>query len=207
MIYAAGFEWLRECESGWQFGEGGVLNRLAFEVGAQVCCEVGLGDTGGGLSLGPLIERGLHFIGIDSNRAAVLGWAEHLKGKVTLIHCRVSSVAPTIEQSLAYGATPAPDVLTIDIDGPDYYVWRASSLRPAVVMVEHSDAGESDPTTGVPAVPNEWECGMRQCSNHASQANFPAVRLLAESKGYTAVAWNRCNGVYVLNEWADKLKR
>jgi hypothetical protein len=85
------------------------------------------------------------------------------------------------------------DVLSIDIDGNDYYVWEATvEYKPKVVIIEFN-----------PTIPNSVEfvqpkdfC-VTQCSSILS------ITKLAKSKGYELVAATKNNAIYVDAKYFD----
>ena len=60
---------------------------------------------------------------------------------------RAEVTPDSVEDLFARGAVPEePDVVSIDVDGPDYWIWRAlRRFRPRVVVVEYNSA--LDPAT------------------------------------------------------------
>lgn len=87
------------------------------------------------------------------------------------------------------GYTGAVDVLSIDIDGNDYWVWQAiERVTPAIVVIEtHPSLGTGDVVTPyderelVPAFPGAPPIG----------ASPTAMTRLARELGYRLVGWNR----------------
>lgn len=205
MKYAKGFEWLEAHEEGWQYGEAGVLRELGRRASATLCVEVGVGPSvGGGLSCGLLAASGVRLVGIDQDDSALRSWNGKVSGE--FVYVKVRSSAPTIDQVLTRVGCGVPEVLTIDVDSNDFYLWAASSIRPEVVMVEHQD--QDDPEDQLASAPAEWDCRFIPDIGKAVQANFSAVRELAIGKGYTAIAWNRINGIYLRNDfWYSQMPK
>jgi hypothetical protein len=81
------------------------------------------------------------------------------------------------------GVPPEPDVLSIDVDGADYWIWEAiTAFRPRVVVIEYNSA--LDPRRRL-VQPSEQ---LRQWDgSEFFGASLGALRSLGESKGYRLV--------------------
>jgi glycosyltransferase involved in cell wall biosynthesis len=97
----------------------------------------------------------------------------------------MAQVAPeNVEDLFRRAGVPAePDVLSIDVDGQDYWIWRAiSSFRPRVVVVEYNSA--LDPRRRL-VQPYELSAGWQGTDYFG--ASLGALQALADSKGYRLV--------------------
>ncbi len=88
--------------------------------------------------------------------------------------------------------TPVPhefDLLSIDVDGADYDIWRSlKSYQPRVVVIEHNKT-----------IPIE-------VSFHSDRgSSLRALSELAQQKGYELAAANDLNGIFVRRELFDQL--
>lgn len=82
-------------------------------------------------------------------------------------------------------------LLSIDIDGNDYWVWeRVSAVAPAIVVIEYNSAFGPNQAVTVP-----YDAAFRRAEAHFSNqywgASLKAFWSLAEKKGYAFVG---CNG-------------
>lgn len=81
-------------------------------------------------------------------------------------------------------------VLSIDIDGNDYWVWKAiNSVNPAIVIVEYNARFGPDSTVSVPY----FSGFIRSNASHSTiyyGASLKAFYLLAKSKGYVFLGCN-----------------
>lgn len=87
-----------------------------------------------------------------------------------------------------------PDVLSIDIDGGDYYVWEAIvAWRPRVVVIEYNSGIEHERRLVQPRDAGEWD------ETAFFGASIGALRTLGESKGYRLVhtELTGCNAFFV----------
>jgi hypothetical protein len=101
----------------------------------------------------------------------------------------------TLDQILK--GTPIPknfDLLSIDIDGNDYFVWQAlATYQPKVVIIEmnaHFRPGElkiNDPS--------------RDFELFLSGSSISALTQLAHQKGYSLVSVVGCNAIFILQEY------
>ncbi len=103
-------------------------------------------------------------------------------GRVRTICARVCT--QNIEQLLAQGDVPAePDVLSIDVDGQDYWIWETiESYRPRVVVIEYNSSLDPRRRLVQPDEPGHaWD------GTDYYGASLGALHSLAERKGYRLV--------------------
>ena len=111
-------------------------------------------------------------------------FAEYLaSGQLTLAH-EVVEVA-TIDSRLSALANGQPvSVLSIDVDGNDYWLWeRVQSIQPAIVIVEYN-ATFPPPVSIV----QEHATEFRKAKTDYWGASLGALWKLGQRKGYTLVA-------------------
>jgi len=84
----------------------------------------------------------------------------------------------------------AVDLMSIDIDGEDYYIFESMKARPRVILCEYN-----------PTIPTDiWY------ADKTFGCSIKALVDLAESKGYNFVGATESNGIFVLNEYFSKFK-
>jgi hypothetical protein len=93
-------------------------------------------------------------------------------------------------------------LLSIDIDGNDYWIWEAiNSINPAIIVCEYNFRFGADKAVTVPYNP-----GFIRTKSHHSNiyfgASLRALCLLAESKGYSFIGCNSAgiNAFFVRKE-------
>jgi hypothetical protein len=134
--------------------------------------------------------KGLVIDGSNRNIAAVRGhdisWQRELTSKAAFI------TAENINQLfLDAGYSGDIGILSIDVDGNDYWIWRAiSTVRPALVICEYNAVlGDLCPLT----IP--YSAGFRRSEAHYSHlyygASITALSGLAAEKQYTLLGSNR----------------
>lgn len=97
-----------------------------------------------------------------------------------------------------HGLPEAFDLLVIDVDGMDYYLWNSLvNYRPTVVICEYNP--DADPMF-VPAYGEEDENGRLK------QAGKDAIRYVAQAKGYETVCGTATNLICVRREFAYLLE-
>jgi hypothetical protein len=83
------------------------------------------------------------------------------------------------------------DLLSIDIDGADYFVWESvQRFRPRVVIIEFN-----------PSVPNDVVFVQAKDMNINQGASLLALIMLGKQKGYEVICVTTCNAIFVLNEF------
>ncbi|MDO8468820.1 MAG: hypothetical protein Q7S29_03635 [Candidatus Peribacter sp.] len=87
-----------------------------------------------------------------------------------------------------YGVPPEFDLLSIDIDGNDYWVWKAiTHFHPRVVIMEYNANKGPDASVTIP-----YDSAFRWDGSDYQGASLRALEKLGREKGYTLVATDRC---------------
>ena len=166
-----------------QNGEDGVIAELARRVGAPGRFFVEFG-------IGPGLEGNCVFL------AQVLGWSglfiepdgeahgalEHRFRGHPGVRTELAGVTPENVEELfeSHGVPPEPDVLSIDVDGNDYWIWEAlESFRPRIVVIEYNASLDHSRRLVQPLDPDSLYDGTDFYG-----ASLGALRALGESKGY-----------------------
>jgi hypothetical protein len=101
--------------------------------------------------------------------------------------------------------TPA-DLISIDIDGMDYFVWEAIEMRPSIVICEFNPFYGSRPVT----TPYEPKFDRFKAYAHGKYhgASLSALCVLAKQKGYSFLGTNSAahNAFFVLSEMLGNLE-
>jgi len=107
--------------------------------------------------------------------------------------------AENIEELFAkYGVPREFDLLSIDIDGNDYWVWKAiAHYRPRVVIIEYNACIAPEPAVTIP-----YDPAFRWDGTDYYGASLLALKQLGETKGYTLVCTDR-NGVNAFFVWKE----
>ena len=93
------------------------------------------------------------------------------------------------------------DLLSIDLDGNDYWIWDAITYNPAVVIIEYNCNFHKDVSVSL-----EYDENHRFDNSHAYSASFRAYENLARQKGYyfyAEIAYT--NLIFVREEYKDIL--
>jgi len=168
-----------------QNGEDGVLAEILRRVGVgeRFFVEFGVesGREGNCVALADIAGwRGL-FMEADPSFNHLLHQKYRWNTDVTTLHATVTP--ERVNELFGFGHVPdEPDVVSIDIDGGDYWVWRAlDGYRPRVVVVEYNSALPPDEQLVQPADSPGW--GGTQFFG----ASLGALVALGEAKGYRLV--------------------
>lgn len=94
-----------------------------------------------------------------------------------------------------YGVPHEIDLLSIDIDGQDFWVWSNLSYSPRVVIIEYNPTFGPDESKTMPFDPTHVWDGTRWYG-----ASLRALQRLGESRGYTLVYANGVNAFFVRDE-------
>ena len=105
---------------------------------------------------------------------------------VKILHCNVTAenINSTLIQSGMYGEI---DLLSIDIDGNDYWVWKAIDvIAPRVVVIEYNALLGYSQSLTVTYNPNFVRFGTHRRGIYHG-ASLAALEMLGASKGYLLV--------------------
>jgi hypothetical protein len=177
-----------------QFEEDGIVLCLLASLGAgpRIFVDIGAGD---GNCANLAVNFGFHGVFVEANAALVARgrtfYAEHPDTSLYPPAFVEARVTPANADSVVRSAGIAGeiDLLSIDIDGNDYWVWEALTVvEPRVVLVEaHPELGRrslvapyADDPANIPGRPR-----------HFLGASPAALTVLAERRGYRLVAANR----------------
>lgn len=151
--------------------------------------------------------RGLILDGSQENMALVkktdLYWKHDLRAVSAFI--TRENINRLFEEN---GFTGDIGILSIDIDGNDYWVWEAiNSVNPAIVIVEYNANLGCEKAISVPYDPEF----VRSAAHHSFLyfgASLPAFYHLAEKKGYAFLGCNQAgnNAFFVRNEFASRFR-
>jgi hypothetical protein len=167
-----------------QNGEDGVIEEILRRIGGGgsfVEFGVGAGVEGNCVFLAAVLGwRGL-FMEADPDLFARLDARyEGLPGVRTVR----ALVGPENVDALLrdHAPSPEPDILSIDVDGIDYWIWRALEARPRVVVIEYNAHLGTEAELVQPLTPRvAWDG-----TDHFG-ASLGALRSLGARKGYRLV--------------------
>jgi hypothetical protein len=175
-----------------QFSEDALADGLFRKIGTnnKWCFEVGAADGIWLSNTRGFIERGWKSILVESDPDKFA----KLKKNTPTGHCFNETVAIDKKIDDILDQTPAPqdiDLVSIDIDGQDYYVWKdLNKYRPRIVVVEWSPYVSRD---YLPEPDTDGKEGK-------NQAGLDVMIKLASDKGYTVIAITYCNLICVPKE-------
>jgi hypothetical protein len=196
-----------------QNGEDGILLYIFSRVGVTNRCfvEFGIGDGRECNTANLSLNFGWHGLLLDSGKQNVLlasrYYREMLGAKssnVKIINCFITK--ENIDKVLLdNGVERSIDLLSIDIDGNDYWVWKAiTAVDPRVVVIEYNASFGFDKAMTV-----QYDANFNIFSKHRSGfyhgASLAALTKLANSKGYILVGCdtNGINAFYVRKDIAQ----
>jgi hypothetical protein len=112
------------------------------------------------------------------------------------------------EQFLKKGYSSEIGILSIDIDGNDYWIWESiDCINPVIVVIEYNALFGTEKKWTIPYMENfvRYE---HDSSNQYWGASLGALCCLAESKGYDFVGCNsNGNNAYFIKSGFNKLKK
>jgi hypothetical protein len=169
-----------------QNDEDGILQEIFRRIGtdAGTFVEFGL-QTGMQSNTRLLLYRGWRGLWIEADADACgmirRVFARELgSGQLRLVHDFVTR--DNIAGLIAGAQLSQADLLSIDIDGNDYWIWEALTIRPRVVVIEYN-AKFRPPTSWV----MEYNAAHRWACTDFHGASLQSLHDLGRKKGYTLV--------------------
>ena len=177
-----------------QWGDDGIIQHLihAINIGKQIFIEFGVENYR---------ESNTRFLLMNDNWSGLIvdGSEDHVKTiQSSEYYWRydIQAVAKFITMEninkifLENGMQGPIGLLSIDIDGNDYWVWQAiTEVAPDIVIAEYNSLFGSDRAITVPYSPNFYRFDKHYSGLYAG-ASLPALNLLARQKGYALVGTN-----------------
>jgi hypothetical protein len=186
--------------------EDGLLLALFKRIGTtnRRSVEIGCGSNGG--NSGFLVQEcGWTGLMVDANRAKIATVRVKYAGHAaTIVKHRVTR-EDVNEMLKAYGFIGELDLLSLDIDGNDYWVWESIDVSsPRVVVLEYNWLFGPDRAVTVP-YDADFKVGTAGTTRSYRGASLAAFVYLARRKGYRLVATERVNAIFLRNDVAPEV--
>jgi hypothetical protein len=186
-----------------QNGEDGILEEIFRRIGIETRFFVEFGvESGAQCNCARLaVEEGWRGLFLEADPTDFERLAERYRGQEGVRCARAVVTSANIERLLEENGVPRSfDLLSIDIDGNDYWVWKAiRGWRPRVVVVEYN-AAYPPPQRWVMKEDPEY----RWNGTTYYGASLASLAALGREKGYALVGTNSSgvNAFFVLAELA-----
>lgn len=197
-----------------QFGDDGILQYLtravAIQPGERRFVEFGvedysesntrfllLHDNWSGLVLDASVEN------VASIRSDPIYWRHDLVAEEAFIDR--DNISELLSRN---GFDRDLGLLSIDVDGNDFWIWQALDLAPPIVVVEYNSIFGADRAVTVP-----YDAGFVRAAAHSTHlywgSSLKALFLLAQQKGYALVGSNSAgnNAYFVRDDALGNLPR
>ncbi len=198
-----------------QNGEDGIIMFILDTIGItnKTFIEIGIGDGTENNSAnliineawkGVLIDRVPEYLNLAKYYYTEKLKLDNSKIKFSLQNATRESIDKTL---VTLGITGEIDLLSIDIDGNDYWIWEAiTTVKPRIVVIEYN--GRFSETSSISTIyAPESYTGNKHESNLYHGASLTTLTKLAHKKGYNLVACESSgtNAFYVLKEISQGL--
>jgi hypothetical protein len=180
-----------------QNGEDGIIQKVFDVIGitSKVCVEFGAWDGFHLSNTANLWTNGWKGVLIEGNASRFKELVANTRSYGCIcINAYVGRDSPARLEALLRkaGVGEIIDLLSIDIDGDDYYIFESlESLRPRLIICEYN-----------PTIPAEIDLYAAYGSNFGS--SVAALTRLARDKGYELIALTDTNCFFVLREQSVK---
>ena len=187
-----------------QWGEDGILDWLIEQLPniPKSFVELGCGDYDECNTRLLMELRNWSGVVVDANPASIA----HIKRQDYYWRYNLTAYCRTVTRDTFSDPYNEMGLLSLDLDGMDYWVWRASSWRSWLVICEYNDL------LGDRAVTVPYQVNFNRTVAHHSNlyfgASLAAMRKLATVKGYTFLGTNSngCNAFFVRSDYAASIR-
>lgn len=185
-----------------QFGDDGIIQWLLHRIALpETFVEFGVGNYREANTRFLLVNNNWRGLVMDSDPGNIkyitrddIYWRHHLAAS-----CNIITTDNINDILTVHGYTGDIGILHIDIDGNDYWVWKAvTAVRPAIAIIEYNSVfGPHQPIT-IPYDPGFARAAI-PFSHLYFGASLPALCDLATAKGYDFVGCNTAgNNAYFI---------
>lgn len=176
-----------------QYGESTIISNIFDKIGTinNFCVEFGASDGYWLSNVRMFIERGWDFIQMDYNNK------ENNEVKNEFI-----TVENINDLFFKYSVPKKFDLLSIDMDGNDYWIWKEIDYEPSVVIIEYNSNFSHDDCVSL-----EYDSNHTFDGTYAYSASLKALKKLGEIKGYflhKEVAFT--NLIFIKNDFKNLLE-
>lgn len=190
-----------------QADEDGLIDEIFKRIGTtnKFFVEFGVGDGSENNTLFLLLQ-GWHGVWLDGSDAHALNISILLKPYLDSQQLKFQQTIVTyqnINQLLSAQDVPEEiDLLSIDVDGQDIWIWHALTVtRPRVVAIEYNPMWRPPLCVGVPPnIDHMWD------HTNYQGASLNAIDLVAQLKGYKLVgcSFSGANAFYIRADLVDE---
>jgi hypothetical protein len=201
-----------------QTDEDGILLYLFSIIGAhhKTCVEICAGDGLECNTANLILNHGWHGLLVDGNAANVARGTDFYRlSKETYVHppsfaCAWVTRGNVNELLTSHGFAGEIDLLSLDLDGVDYWIWEAiEAVCPRVIVLEYQDILGPDRSWTVRYADDfaASRHSMTGANPNFAGASLAAFAKLGQRKGYRLVGVNRYgfNAFFVREGLADDL--
>lgn len=180
--------------------EDGIIQEIFKRIGAtsRVFWEIGA-ECGTECNTAKLLVEGWTGTWIEADPQNVDRMRKHFAPFITENKLKTFRAFVTPENVKGFVADNL-DLLVIDIDGNDYWVWKAIEARPRVVVIEYNPSYAPPMSIVTPYNEGKWD------NSNFFGASLGALFKLGAAKGYTLVGCDisGSNAFFVLDEYASE---
>jgi hypothetical protein len=161
------------------------------------CVDIGAGGISGSNVANLVVHHGFHALLVDAEQESLERARLYYAGRQPLgpeLACTRVTTENVDRVVREHGFGGPIDLLCIDIDGVDYWIWKAlSAAEPRVVVVEYQDILGPERSWTVPYSPDfdRHAFSVNRDGFNYSGASLRAFARLAADKGYRLVGCNR----------------
>jgi hypothetical protein len=189
--------------------EDGIVLAIVQAIGMDTgrCVEICAGDNGGNAAF-LIREMGWAGLLVDGNPDKVAACAAEFE-ETDAVVAQAWVTAENVNELMHGHGFDDCDYLGIDVDGNDYWIWKAVVARPRLVVVEYNSTLGSEAAVTIPYDPtfDRHRNKERNLPREYFGASLAALTALGRTKGYRLVGVEPrgVNAFFVRNDSAPSL--
>ena len=190
---------------GSQYGETGVINSIfkqlnivpkyGVEFGAGTVCDSGFGTANIRWFNDEYDMECLYF---ETNKGKISSSGKKYKNQIKVESITASNVNKIFSK---YNVPKDLDIIVIDIDGQDYYVWEALNYNPKVILIEFNPSLPYTESKVMHYDEDHYKWRNNKCAYYG--ASITALKRLGLKKGYSLIYKTNRNLIFTHKSLVD----
>jgi len=189
---------------GSQFGETGVMDSIfnQLNITPKYCVEFGSGrvrKNGGTANIRHLYDKyDAECLYFEVKEGKIKQSDRKYRHQIKIETITASNVNDIFKK---YNVPSELDVVAIDVDGQDYWIWKNLEYNPNIILIEFNPTLPHDESKVMHYDEDHWSWRKSACLYYG--ASISALKKLGDQKGYSLVYKTGRNLVFVKKDLVD----
>lgn len=189
---------------GSQFGETGVMDSIfnQLNITPKYCVEFGSGQirkNGGTANIRHFYDKyDTECLYFEVKEGKIKQSDREYRHQIKIETITASNVNDIFKK---YNVPSQLDVVVIDVDGQDYWIWKNLEYNPNIILIEFNPTLPHDESKVMHYDEDHWSWRKSECLYYG--ASISALKKLGDEKGYSLVYKTERNLVFVKKDLVD----